>query len=132
MTRKAEIILEWADGEFLFALKSKQIEELQVLCKAGFGELTQRVFLGTWFYRDIYETIRLGLMGGGMGAVEAKRKVDMYVDGQPLADPKAITKGGNPNSPESVAKAILSAVTFGIDDLDLPTGEVEAGMKGDS
>lgn len=124
--RKAEIVLEWADGEFLFALKGAQIEELQVLCKSGFGEIVQRVLMGKWYYKDIYETIRLGLIGGKMGAVEAKNKVQFYMSAAPLADPT------NPNSPEAVAKAILQAVTFGIEDLNLPLGEKEAGTKEDS
>lgn len=126
MSKKAEIVLEWADGEYLFALKNAHIEELQTICKAGFGEIVQRVLLGRWFYKDISETIRLGFIGGGMGAIEAKNKRDFYMKVAPLADPN------NPNSPEAVAKAILQAVTFGIEDLDLPPGEKEAGTNVDS
>ena len=72
-TRRAEITLEWADGEYLFALKAKQIEEIQSLCKAGFGSVYQRVMKGEWHFGDIYHVIRMALIGGGMGAVEAKR-----------------------------------------------------------
>ena len=33
LTSKAEVTLEWADGEYPFALKGKQIEELQARVK---------------------------------------------------------------------------------------------------
>ena len=41
----AEIELTWADGTYLFALKLKQIEELQRLCNAGLGEIAQRLLV---------------------------------------------------------------------------------------
>lgn len=34
----AEVVLEWGDGQYLFSLKGKQIEELETLQKAGIGE----------------------------------------------------------------------------------------------
>lgn len=105
-TSRAEATLEWADGEYSFALKGKQIEELQVLSKTGFGAIYRRVMAGDWHYEDIYHTIRLGLMGGGMGAVEAKRMCDLYVDGVSLA--------AGPNSPLIVAQALLGISVMGV------------------
>jgi len=125
MSKSAEVVLEWADGTFLFALKGKQIEELQSVTNSAFGVIVQRVFLGTWFFGDLKHTIRLALMGGGMGAVEATRKVEMYVGGAELCVPL----DDGPNSPAQVAKAILGAVMFGLKDIS--PGEAEAGTTKD-
>ncbi len=85
----AEVELAWADGTYLFALKLKQIEELQRLCGAGLGEIAQRLLVQRrWYAGDVVETIRLGLIGGGLPAVRARELVDTYVDGHPLADPR--------------------------------------------
>lgn len=115
---RAEVTLEWGDGVYRFALKGKEIEELEFLCGAGFGVVYQRVTLGAWAYKDLYQTIRLGLIGGGMGAVEAKRLTDLYIQ-QPLV--------AGPNSPESVAGAVLGAIMVGV--ADLPPGKTEGGAK---
>ena len=72
---KAEVSLTWGDGEYLFALKIAEIEELQKACDAGFGEIAARVFGNLFYIRDVYEIIRLGLIGGGMAPVTAKQKV---------------------------------------------------------
>lgn len=112
------------DGEYLFSLKGKEIEELENVCgKVGFGAIFQRINLGVWFWGDLYHTIRLGLIGGGMGAVEAKRLVDMYVGQSRLAVPLA----AGPNSPESVALAVMGATMQGVVDLNL--GEQSAGEE---
>lgn len=119
---KAEIVLEWADGEYLFALKGAQIEELEQVCgKVGFGVVFQRVMLGAWFWSDIYHTVRLGLIGGGMGSVEAKRLTDAYIG----KDKAGLPLAAGPNNPESVARAVLGAVMHGFE--DIAPGEVGAG-----
>lgn len=116
MTLKAEVILEWGDGEYLFALKGAQIEELQRVCgDVGFGLIFQRVSLGQFFYGDIKHTIRLGLIGGGMGAVEAMRLVNAYMG---PVEPLPLVSG--PNNPLQLAKAILGAAMVGLETLDKP------------
>lgn len=118
---KAEIILEWGGGDHLFALRGKEIEELEQICgKVGFGAIYQRVSLGVWFWSDLYHIVRLGLIGGGMGAVEAKRLTDMYIG----RERPAIVAGG-PNNPEHIARAVLGAVMYGFE--DIPEGEPMAG-----
>lgn len=117
----AEVTLEWADSEYLFALKAKQIEELEKLCDEGIGRICVSVFNKVDFRLiHIRETIRLGLIGGGMDAVSAKRLVDTYVDGYPI-HPYMIDKDGkkteDKRGPLVVAGAILNAVYFGWDDL---------------
>lgn len=116
---KAEVTLKWADGTYTFRLGMDQLEELQKKCGAPFGVIASRVFRDEFDIRDIVHTIRLGLIGGGMPAVEALDKIEFYVDGKPLAPP------GDPSSSLAVARVILSAVYFGLGDIDL--GEQKAG-----
>lgn len=112
--------MQWGDGEYLFRLNGREIEELQKLCgNVGFGAIYQRISLGVWFWGDLYHTIRLGLIGGGMGAVEAKKLTDMYA-GRELG---TVPLAAGPNSPESVANAVLRAAMHGFE--DLPPGEAE-------
>lgn len=107
----AERVLTWGDGSYPFKLPIKQIGELQKLCGAGFGTIISRVLGGAYYVEDVYETIRLGLIGGGMAPVEAKRKVDLYVDGCALA------RAGDPANNLATAQAILDAAIFGVDEL---------------
>lgn len=117
----AEVELVWGPGVFTFALKGKQLEELEHVCKEGIGRICMRVFSGIdYSYVTLRETIRLGLIGGGTPPVEAKRLIDVYVDGQP------IDRAGDPSSTLKTANAILKAVHFGWEDLpDAPKGEPE-------
>jgi hypothetical protein len=120
MTLKGEVTLEWADGEFLFALKSAQIEELQHVCgNVGFGVIYQRLQLGAWSLGDIQHTIRLALIGGGMDPILARRKVDMY------AKPPLVA---GPNNPEKLARAIVQAAMHGLETLETSSpGEAAPG-----
>lgn len=111
MNTSAEVVLKWADGEYVFRLRIKEIDELQRVCNAGFGEIAQRVMSGVPYYRDVYDTIRLGLIGGGMPAVKALQMVQTYVEDRPFADPR------DPCSPLKMAIAILQAKFFGLSDL---------------
>lgn len=91
MSRKAEVSLDWADGTYPFALKIDQLAELQDECDAGpwyiQWSLQVAVFAassGMAPPKDmspayVVETIRLGLIGGGMSAIEALKKVRAYV-----------------------------------------------------
>jgi hypothetical protein len=120
MSLSAEVVLDWADGSYNFALKAKQIEELEHLTGVGIGRLSARVTGETdFYYRDVRETIRLALIGGGTPATEATRLVNAYVDGQPLQplDAKGVP---HPDGPLLMARAILGAVRFGFE--RLPTG----------
>lgn len=113
----AEIELKWGDGTYLFALKLKQIEELQRLCGAGLGEIAQRMLVERrWYAGDIVETIRLGLIGGGTPAVRARELIETYVDGHPLADPR------DPANHLATAQAVITAAYFGVAEV---TGEPE-------
>lgn len=109
------VVLPFADGEYPFQLKGKEIEELQKLCGdpehgrlgMGIGEIGARVFTGRYGVREIRETIRIGLVGGGMSPPEARRLIAFYVDGRPIAEPAG-------ESPYDVARLILEANFFGV------------------
>lgn len=82
----AEIIREWAGAERPFNLSFGGLMDLEEACgKTGFGEIYLRIGRHCYFARDIYHTIRLGLIGGGMTAVEAKRLMDDRFDAVPMA-----------------------------------------------
>ena len=118
MVARADIVLEWAGGEHLFALRSREVETLESECSnpetgrkgVGFGLIWARVMGGRWYLSDIYNIIRLGLIGGGMDPVEARRLVSSYVEGFPIS--------GNPPKPGcplSVAQAVLAAAIVGVE-----------------
>lgn len=117
----AEVVLVCFDGEHKFALKLKQIDELQRVCGAGLGAIVRRVVGGDFYARDISETIRLGLIGAGMPDVRALEIVNTYVDGkaimQPLPIPGSKSPERDPSSPYNVARAILDAAFFGMPEL---------------
>jgi len=108
-----QIELEFGDGAYLFKLNGPQRAELQRLCgfkashpqygavdvPVGLGAIVSRVLKGRylksdgttfghpeqgeWHDADLTETIRLGLIGGGMEAVRAKQMVQTYVETAP-------------------------------------------------
>lgn len=106
--------LEFADGAYLFDLKLPQLEELQDK-RGGIFALYGRVLKGRYLYegvaisdttageadsRDLFETIRLGLIGGGRGLVDgkeievsaltAKTLVERYCHAAPLKESWAV------------------------------------------
>ena len=107
------IDLEFADGEYRFAFGLEQIDELQAKCKGdGIGLIYSRIIQGagrgpdntvilqptnaSFRAEDLYETIRLGLIGGGSGEVNeqeikvdarlARRLMKNYVYNRPLVE----------------------------------------------
>lgn len=115
MSRSAEITLDWADGTYLFALKWGQLAELQEKCDAGPYVVLGRLAAGSWKIEDISDTIRLGLIGGGMAPVDALKKVRAYVEDRP------------PFENLQYAQAILSAAVVGAPDEQ--TGKPRAGSR---
>lgn len=119
----AEVELTWGPGDYTFALKAAQIEELEHLCKKGIGRICMSVFSQIDYdWTTLRETIRLGLIGGGTPPVEANRLVKTYVDGQPI-DAK-----DDPSSTLKTATAVLKAVHFGWSELPevQSSGETQA------
>lgn len=109
---RCRIDLDWADGTYPFCLPLAQLEELQALCDAGPLVIARRLENGDWSHRDIYHTIRLGLIGGGMPPVDALRKTRVYVLERPWLEnvPAAIavlqvTLVGKPDEPVGKSSA---------------------------
>ncbi|MCZ7451034.1 gene transfer agent family protein [Agrobacterium rhizogenes] len=84
--RSARIELDWGDGTYTFRLAWGQLIELQEKCDAGPYVILQRLQTGAWQIEDISNVIRLGLIGGGMTAVDALKKTRAYVEAFPPMD----------------------------------------------
>lgn len=84
MAANGEIELTWGDGEHKFNIaKIGQVLELEEKCDAGVATIMQRLRTGTFFFNDFRETLRLGLIGGGLAPPDAMRLVRRYVDERP-------------------------------------------------
>ncbi len=62
--------------------------ELERLCGAGIGAIFMRLGTHQFSHRDVWDTIRLGLEGGGLSGVAASALVLRYQD-EPLMDTAA-------------------------------------------
>jgi hypothetical protein len=124
MSTSAQVVLGFADNVdpgYTFKLDMKRIEELQSrLGGTGIGVIANRAFAGQFDIRDVYHTIRLGLIGGGMSPTDAQALVDQYVDGC------ALCPEGDDAAPLPTAQAILQALYFGMDEFK-PEGKEPAG-----
>lgn len=117
----AEVMLSWAGSKYLFALKGKQIENLENDLNEGIGKICMRVFSRSDFtYRHITRSVYWGLIGGGMSPHEAAGLVKQYVEDCPI-DPT-----NDPSSPLKTATAILKAAHFGWEALPDIVGEAGA------
>lgn len=67
------------DGEYDLCLKIGQLIELQEKTNAGPYVLANRLMNGTWMVEDVIETIRLGLIGGGLDPRSAYSLVTRYI-----------------------------------------------------
>lgn len=113
MSRLAKVDLIWGDSTYPFRLRVVQLVELQEKCDAGPGFILERLATNRWKLEDVRETIRLGLIGGGLKPAQALKLVNRYVDDQPLQD--------NVNT----AYAIVAAVLVGVEDEVLGKAEGE-------
>lgn len=83
--RSCEVTLAFADADYLFRLPLKRIAELEEKCGAPIGTIWQRVCLtGDYHATDLIETVRLGLIGGGLDPQEARKLIERYCDAWPL------------------------------------------------
>jgi len=111
-----EVTEPFGDGKHTFRLGITQLEELQEKCDAGPAFVLRRLIAFEYLVSDVRETIRLGLIGGGMEAKPALLLVERYVDDLDKT-PFAESAG--------LASAILNAAIFGPDDDQL--GKPPAG-----
>lgn len=76
--------LPWVGGEHPFALFLGELRALQDATDTGPEELLNRIRFGKWRVDDLGDTIRLGLIGGGMKSDMAKQMVSTMLDRHPL------------------------------------------------
>jgi hypothetical protein len=88
MRRHGTIEMDWADGTYTFRLGLAEIEELEDKRDLSLFALARRLSPSERNARlaDIRETLRLGLIGGGMVPIDALTKVRRYIDERPLED----------------------------------------------
>ena len=101
----------WGDGEHVFRLPLAQLFELQEKCGGGPYAVLRRIVGGDWLVGDLRETIRLGLIGGGMKPTDAARLVEAYFiaplsDHWPLA---ARILDATLHAPDDLAKKAVAA-----------------------
>lgn len=116
MSGPGQRAIVWANGEDIFNIqKIGLILDLEEKCGAGFPVVMARLEGGTWRLNDVRETIRLGLIGGGMDPKKALEAVQRHVD-----------LNANGLAPSAlVAYEVVRAAMFGAPKDD-PVGE-EAG-----
>ncbi|MDB5597377.1 MAG: hypothetical protein JWM36_4338 [Hyphomicrobiales bacterium] len=115
MSARGSITFDWADGEHTFRLAIGQLRELQDKCDAGPMQIYQRLMDSTWRVDDVRETLRLGLIGGGMKPMDALLLTRRYVDEQ----------GHNLIENAKAAQNIVLAALVGVK--DDPVGKGQAG-----
>jgi hypothetical protein len=87
MARRTSIDLPFGDAEHHFHLDIPRLKQLQEKCNAGPPEILARLADGRARVEDAQETIRLGLIGGGMPAQQALKLVGEYAgDDTPLVE----------------------------------------------
>lgn len=84
--RNANITEFLGDGMQDFRLGFGQLLELQEKTGVGPFKLYKRFMEDEWMIADIYETIRIGLIGGGLKPKEAYIMAKKYVMDQPPLD----------------------------------------------
>lgn len=115
MTPQTSLELAFGDGDYLFDLRLPQLAELQEKRGIGVMAIYARVLRGRYlfegetigvtneaegFAEDFFDTIRLGLIGGGRGIVDgrevavsagtARTLVERYCHTAPLRDSWAV------------------------------------------
>ena len=78
--RNGEIHEDFADGHYVFRLPIGQMEELQEKTGCGPYRLAIKMMSGDWGTKDVSQTIRLSLIGGGMEPIPALKLVQRYVE----------------------------------------------------
>lgn len=76
----------FGDGPHDFALTDAMIAELERIAGKGIGALFLAVVASQFTLVELVETIRLGLVGGGMNPQRALELVETYARNRPLAE----------------------------------------------
>ena len=85
MSRDGSITRTFADGEdYVFRLAWGEIIKLQEARNCGPFLIYVRLHGVDWMLEDVREVVRLGLIGGGMDEIKAKKMVAEYVERRPI------------------------------------------------
>lgn len=103
MSRTGAVTLQFADSEYEFRLRLKQLMELDEKFEAGPAFMLTEFASGKWRLPWVRDIIRLGLIGGGETPAKAFALVRDYVDDRPLLETALH------------AQAILSAAVIGFE-----------------
>ena len=106
----------FGDAIQTFKLDIAGLRELQDKTDCGPAFLLTRIMSGQWRVDDLRETIRIGLVRGGMDAYRALALIERYFDEKPL------------NGHVMLAALILQAALFEPEEIDLP-GKDRPGGK---
>jgi hypothetical protein len=71
MPRPSAPLIAWPQGEHAFWLNLGELRALEAACDAGFMLIWTRMISSQPRVDDVYQTIRLGLIGGGMPSEKA-------------------------------------------------------------
>lgn len=102
----ADVIREWAGKERLFRLTFGSVLDLEQACGEGIGQVFIRVAQGYFRASDVYDVIRLSLIGGGASVIDAKRLMHRHFDTRPYLENAAL------------AGDILAALMTGVEPSD--------------
>lgn len=108
MSRSARYKGAFGGARRTFEMTIEGLEELQEACDAGPEEILDRVLTRRWRVKEIQESLRLGLIGGGMEANAALLMVARYAGPGNLAPHKALVA------------CIVGAALHGAPDEDAP------------
>lgn len=81
--RNGVVEFDFGDDRHRFRLALGELEELQEKTGVGPFMLMQRLITGEWRTQDVTNTLRLGLVGGGMRPLDALELVRRYVEQRP-------------------------------------------------
>lgn len=93
MSRDGSVTLPFVDGPKTFRLGWGELIKLQEACDAGPYVIYRRLMMGGWKLQDISNTIRLGLIGGGMTPELALNFVRDYVEARPPLESIPLAQG---------------------------------------
>lgn len=122
------ITVRWPGGEHPFRFGISEAEIVQQKTDCGPEHLLNKIRLGQWFVDELYEVLRNGLIGGGMGHVEAQKAVKTAMEKHPLINFKV------------PAMEVVSSLLYGDPDdpvgeplpVEMPTPENEKTVSGNS
>lgn len=85
MSRSGSVTFVWGDGPHKFRMGVGEIVELEEKCDMGSEEILRRINNSNWRIIYLRETIRLGLIGGGMKPEAAFKLRERYASEPPFA-----------------------------------------------